>query len=565
MSRRLIVLFALAVVAILVTLVYPGGETRGTQVRRELLPDLELEVRARRGGGLQHVGPDWTPPARDRLQVPPEGVPVTEEELETLRAEARSLAPRGREMGRVAPMLALPAPSAPRRSRKFNALHFGQSGGFVPPDTQIAVGPGHVLQAVNAAVQLSNQRGRRRIRQTAAEHFGLDEDAFIFDPKTYYDPMSKRFFLLFLERSLKPRRSFILLSVSRSPRPGSLGDDDWCKYRFKSKKGATWADYPGLGMNEDWVAVSTNNFKFKDDSFKQSLFWIIDKALADNASGCPKLSVFRVGTRKDGQGRTVFNPQPAQHQTASTLAGNPLLAVNTQFLGFSNQYVLWRIGGAATRADGRLKPRVTREMVSAPQGYAFPPEATQKGGAKSLDAGDVRVMQQLVFADGQLWLVHGSGCQFGEGQDAETFGCVRVARIVPADDAAAVDFEDLFGLDGHYLFWPGIGVTRAGDVVAAFHVAGATRRLSTAYNGLKNGAARFGPITRLDDVFDRIRTLSKGKCPTELPTSGELVRTGDYLGVSPDPKRNDMWISGEFAKRVSGTCAWATQVARVGY
>lgn len=566
MSRRSTLVLVAALIAGLMTLIYLPGESRGFQEREEILPDLRLRVEPCCPSRGQHTDPGWTPTFRRRLQSPPEGIPVDEEELELIRAAARVRAPRGRDMARVARLSDMPLPGAPKRRQRFNGLHFGQSGGYVPPDTQVAVGPGHVLQAVNAMVQLSNQRGKRRIRQTAAEHFGRDEDTLLFDPKVYYDPMSGRYFLAFLELSTKPRRSFILLSVSRSSRPSGLGDDDWCKYRFKGKKGPTWADYPGLGMNEDWLAISTNNFKFKDDSFKQSLFWIVDKAgLVDNAAGCPALDVSRVSTHKDGDGRSVFNPQVAQHRSPSGLAGGPLFALNTQFVSSSNRYVLWRIGAGDARQAGRAKPRVIREMVDAPEGYAFPPDAMQRGSDKAIDAGDVRVMQQLVFVDGQLWAVHGSGCIFGEGVDAQSFSCIKVVRIVPDDDSAIVDFEDLFGVDGHYLFWPGLGVTQRGDVMTAFQLTGDRLRLSAAYNGLRNGSTRFGPITRLDGRFDRFRPLIKGKCPTELPDSQARVRTGDYIGVSPDPDRNHMWISGEFAKRISGTCAWATQVARIGY
>lgn len=568
MSRRSQLLVLSAVAGVALALVHAPSETRGQQARTQILPDLEMRVGPCCPASRQHFEPEWTPPSRDRVQTPPEGIPVDEETLRSMRSEARRFAPRGREMSSVAPVRTTPAASAPRPRKKFNALNFGQSGRFVPPDTQVAAGPAHVLQAVNAALLLANHRGRMRIRQSAAEHFGLDDDTMLFDPKLHYDPLSERFFLVFLERSLSPRRSFIRLSVSRGPRPRTLGDDDWCKYRIRSKVGVSWADYPGLGMNEDWLAVSTNNFRFRDESFLRSLFFVIDKAGAvDNEAGCPTIDVSRIRTRSDDDGRVVFNPQVAQHHTTSGLEGRPLFAVNTQFLSFSDRYVLWRIGAVADRQGGRERPAATREMVTAAEGYAFPPQAMQKGSDKPLDAGDVRVMQQLVFVDGQLWIVHGSGCTFDEATGAETFSCVRVTRIIPGEDSATVDFEDLFGVDEHYLFWPGIGVTRGGDVVAAFHMTGATKQLSTAYNGMPRGARLFGPITRLDDDdgFDSIRMLVNGRCPTELPRSGDVVRTGDYIGVSPDQRRNHMWISGEFAKRVSGECGWATQIARVSY
>lgn len=540
----------------------PGSRPAARQ--SELLPDAELQVRPCCRPMIQHADPEWSPPARAVAVAPPEGQPYDEPRIERLRVRARVAAPDARAVEEIAPpAVPEPAPRAPGVRTRFNGLHFGQTGGFVPPDTQIAAGPGRLLQATNSAVQLSDKSGKGVLRQSAGEHFGEDDSAFLFDPKVHYDPLSERFFLLFMQLDTARRKSFILMSVSRSGNPATLGDQDWCNYRIKSKKGTSWADYPGLGMNESWVAISTNNFKFSNDSFKQSVFWVMDKAqLVDNAASCPAIAVSRIPTRRDNQGSRVFTPQVAQHQEPSGVAGSPLFAVNTQFKGFSDQYVLWRIGAQAGRDGARAKPKATRAQVTG-SGYAFPPEASQKGSDKGVDAGDVRVMQQLVFIDGQLWVVHTSGCVFED--DGEVFSCVRVARIEPDDTGAVVTFEDLFGVDQHFLFWPGIGVASGGDVVAAFQISGAKQHLGMAYNGLRQGTAAFGPVMRLADDFDNIRVVAKGKCATEKPASNVLVRTGDYVGVSPDPDSGDVWISGELAARVQGSCAWKTKIVRVGY
>lgn len=536
------------------------GESRGQQARQEIYPEAELQVAPCCHSTAQHTDPGWTPELRRETVAPPEEGPGDEAWRRALREAGAGLAPRARALEDGVGQL-LPPAGAPKPGVKFGGLHFGQSGGLVPPDTQLAAGPEHLLEAVNSVIRMTDKRGRSPILQTANEHFGLDADVFVFDPKLHYDPLSGRFFLVYLELDRDRKQSFLLISVSRSGAPASLGDDDWCKYRVRSKVGPSWADYPGLGMNETWLAISTNNFAFKG-GFKRAYFWVVDKSrVIDNAASCPEISVSRLRTRKDGDGKGIFNPQVAQHYEATGLPGAPLLAINTQFLGYSERYVLWRITTAGTRG-GVAKPKASHELV--PGGaYAYPPEATQKGSAKAVDAGDLRVMQQLVYRDGALWVVHTSGCVFGDGE--ETFSCVRAARVAVDADGAAVVFQDLFGVPDHFLFWPGIGVASNGDVIAAFHIAGRKRRLGTAFNGLPGGAARFGPLRALADEFDKVADLARGKCPTEMPTSQEQVRTGDYIGVSPDPDSNDMWIAGEYAKKVGGDCAWSTTVASVKY
>lgn len=544
----------------------------------EILPDAEIDVqpccRPRVDDGADPLAAPLAA-VGGAASAPPEGLPVSEEEVERMREAARRRSPLGRSLEEVAPVPASaaigvapggdereePIAGPPRLSNKFNGIHFGQSGGFVPPDTQIGAGPDQLLQAVNSVIQLTDKKGKKAITRTANEHWGEDPDEFLFDPKVVYDPLSERFFLIYLLLDDSPRRSFIMLSVSRSSTPETLDADDWCNYKIKSKKGPTWADYPGLGMNGSWVAISTNNFKFGNNAFKQSHFWVMEKAaVVDNEDSCPGFKTFRLSMKRDDDGRIVFNPQVAQHQTESGLENDPLFALNTQFLTFSDQYVLWRISQKPNR--DRVVPRATLEQVTS-EGYAFPPDATQKGSTKTVDAGDVRVMQQLVFHDGALWAIHGSGCVFEE--EGEVFGCLRVARIRPDDDGAEIDFEDLFGKRDHFLFWPGIGVAPDGDVVALFQMSGARRRLTASFNGMRNGADRFGPLTALADEFDRIKDLSKGKCPTELPSSAAATRTGDYVGLSPDPSGEGIWIAAEFAARTAGTCAWKTKVALADY
>ena len=144
-------------------------------------------------------------------------------------------------------------PSAPRARSRFEGLDANEAGGFSPPDTIVAAGPNEVLEATNSALRLSSRANRDVEIQSLNDHFGVAPANVVFDPKVYFDRLSNRFFVVALSQTESPNTGFIYLSVSRSSSVVSLSNG-WCNYRIRSKRSNAWADYPGLGMNERWVA-----------------------------------------------------------------------------------------------------------------------------------------------------------------------------------------------------------------------------------------------------------------------------------------------------------------------
>ena len=511
---------------------------------------------------------DRLPPALvdgDR-HPPPEGRLVDEETWRALkaRAEADERAPIGREI-RVegepgpgeGPDVALPVSSTPKLRTSFDGVDQTMARTF-PPDTQVAVGPEHVLEAVNRVLRLSSRDNRDVEFQGFTAHWDQPPSAFLFDPRVHYDPMSRRFFVLVVEVGSDPRRSYAYLSVSRSARPEGLASG-WCNYRFSTKVGKTWADYPGLGMNERWLAVNTNNMRFSG-GHKGSYLWVVDKvALADNSVACPGMRIFKFAARRDAANRRAFITQVAQHYTASGLPGEPLFLVNTRF-GSSDVYVLWRIRGEGDRAaDG--SPRLERANLAGGE-YALPPDALQRGGGTRLDTLGNWVMQQLVFRDGNLWGAHATGCRIG----GRNVSCVRVFRIVPTADAGEIDFEDTFGVKGQFVWAPAIAVNGRGQAVVAFQRSGANVFMGVGFSGLRRGVASADRARIEARGFGHAKFLMKGACTAQHIDEFGRARTGDYAGAMVDPADDrSFWIAAEYGAVLESSCAWATRIGRVSY
>ena len=458
-----------------------------------------------------------------------------------------------------------PRPFAPRVRSKFEGLDIATGGGFLPPDTIVAAGPNEVLEAVNSALRLSSRANRDVKIQTLDDHFGVGSSGpqrggsarqagDLFDPKVYFDRLSNRFFIVALSMTEFPNTSFIYLSVSQSSSVVSL-EDGWCNYRIRGKRGSSWADYPGVGLNGQWLAISANNYRFRG-GFNNVFLFVFDKAaLVDNATACPRQTLFVFKAPREAEGSAAFTVQPAQHYTESNLTGDPLFFVSTLF-GPSDFYGIWQISSGASAAAVN-RPSLSRIGLRGDATYSIPPLAAQRGGGVRLDSGDTRVTQ-AAFRDGELWATHATACNLGP---APNESCVRVVKITLSDSSApsgTLDFEDTFGHRNEYFWWPGIAVNKLGDVAVVFQRSSRRAFLGVAYGGKKARAT----------TIDAVVNLVAGRCSLRNVDTGGLNRTGDYVGAQTDPLDDlSFWIAGEFSKRVRGVpgCNWSTQIAQTRY
>ena len=388
----------------------------------------------------------------------------------------------------------------------------GHEGVMVfPPDTIVAASRHRVLEASNVGLRLSNVRGRRAKIKSLNQFFGVSFPPLLFDPKVYFDRLSDRFAIVALSQTEGPNTSHIYFSVSRSANPSSLSaPEDWCNYRINGKRGRSWADYPGLGVNERWFAIGVNNFKF-GPGFKSAYVYAIPKDKLVAGGRCPGIEVFRFKLKTDAEGSTAFTVQPAQHYSESGMEGDPLFFVSTRFLT-NDKYVLWRL-----RDTGGAKPTLSRHNLKGGEDYSFPPAAEQRQGLP-LDTGDMRVMQ-AAYRNGSVWAVHATACSIGSRPNES---CVRALEIVPRADGGEVVYQDTFGKTNWFFWWPGIAVNQRDDVVVAFQRSRPASYLSTGFTSKRSSESWFGAV----------EGLVKGECPLDNFSSGNGTnRTG------PSPAR----------------------------
>lgn len=131
----------------------------------------------------------------------------------------------------------------------------------IPPDTQGAVGPQHVVTMLNTQVTIHSRSGAPRA------NFPISLNGFwsplgnfkdTFDPRIEYDASADRWIACAAVNG-ESATSALLLAVTQTGDPGGV----WNYFKVDVGSSNRWGDFPALGFNANWVAVSMNLFQIR--------------------------------------------------------------------------------------------------------------------------------------------------------------------------------------------------------------------------------------------------------------------------------------------------------------
>jgi hypothetical protein len=466
----------------------------------------------------------------------PEGrvVPPTRRARPVRRRVPGQLAAPARGGGQVADLApaaapALPVPLIAAPARSFAGLRRAEAGGFVPPDTQVAAGPGHVVQAVNTAVRVFTRAGEPLLTRTLEGFLGLPSAAFVFDPKVRFDVLSGRWLLAAVSDDGTSGRWHLAVSATGDP----LGE--FFVYRVTTP--LSLPDFPALGIADDKVVLAANAFSCVPtceaaSEYLGSEFVVFDKA-ALLAGQDADVELF-----PPDQG--LFSLQPA-HALSPTTA---VFMTGVDF-GSASDLRLWEVTGVPGVGPGVQV--ATTDLPIRPLGV--PPGAAQAGSPILLNSGDNRLLD-TVFRDGRLWTAASARCL--PPGDVVARSCLRLVEIATAGPEVTQDLD--VGTAGTHAYYPAVQTDQAGNLVVVYSRSSPAEFASVYVTGRFAG-----------DPPDTIRppVLVKAGEAAYTPSSQGFNRWGDYSGASVDPADpSAVWVAGEYA-RAEGGVEWGTWIAQV--
>jgi len=398
----------------------------------------------------------------------------------------------------------------------FDGLEQISSGGSIPPDVQVAVGPDHVVEMVNVAGKIWNKPSVPSTEFPLRSFFLTSESDFISDPKIFYDSQSDRWFASILNID----QSSVRVAVSDTNNP----NETWSVYNIAYQIGHC-PDQPKIGTSNDKFVLSSNIFsnfcgKFGgESSFVGAHFFVFDKN--EMFSGTIN------NVLEFGPDFTRFSITPAQSLSSSSTMY--LVSVSSSI---DANVELFTIDG--------VPPSVGTTIDTLPIMLSFlPPNAAQAGTTNLIDTGDMRI-QDADWFEGKLWFTFNDSCI--PSGDTGFRSCVHLVQIDTSTTSISQDFR--LGANGFYYFYPAISIDEFGGLGLVFGFSSPATFPSIAVSGQPAG--------------NSINTLENPITIKDGTDFNPTTRYGDYFGVATDPSSpNQIWVAGQYHKIPT----WSTWVS----
>jgi hypothetical protein len=404
--------------------------------------------------------------------------------------------------------------------------------GYIPPDPIMAVGPNHVIGAVNSAFGVWDKDGNLLETRSLNTWFSNVASPVGFsDPQVLFDHYANRWIVA--GGNFSPPYSF-LISVSDDADPFGT----WYNWSLPAGLGDSLTgnlpDYPQIGYDSLAIYITSREF---GASFLYSRLRIIEKTqLYDNDTG--PVSWTDIWDFREPDHTWI----PLDGMRPSIIYGSPGVhyLVNASPYSVGTFFTIWSVH------DPIGIPAVTAMNVPAVEYYPAP-NAGQLGGGVALEAGGSAVRHKAVYRDSSLWMAHSIAS--GPG------GAYSAARYVRLNPHTGANMEDVaLASDGYWYSYPALMADADRNIVVTY-----TRSGLTEYPGaFVAGHRDLDPPGLIPNIIP----LAAGK-ENYQAVGGGRNRWGDYMGIGLDPSDSlAIWVNTEYAIENSN---WETRFGKIKF
>jgi hypothetical protein len=425
------------------------------------------------------------------------------------------------------------APLAPVAGIGFEGI---TQNGFIPSEPTSAAGPNQVFSPGNVSVTITDKDGSNRVEIDGFTFFGIptSEGAFS-DPVCHYDALRGRFVALcFTQGSSGSNKwSFFYLAISQT----SDARGSWWIYKFDQRlDGSTltsnWSDFEGLGLSDDKLAMSSQQFSFKGGAYQYQKIRVIDRALAYTGQPVGYVDFVNFSAPLGGDVSSLFVTKVGIDLGAGE---NTIHCLTSRYNGGTTVAYRTITGPPAT-------PTLSAGSLVPVNAYSPPVNAAQLGSNQLVATNDCRIAAFYV-RNGVLTATWHFGVNFGSG----TVDAVRLFQMRTSDRAVLSD--ETFGADGIFYYYPAAIVDTMGTVFIGFDRSSASEFPSAYASGRR----------RSDSSIEPSLLLKAGLSATSQS------RWGDYTGIDMDesasgPAGSSAWYAGQWTKATNTFGTWVNQI-----
>jgi hypothetical protein len=433
---------------------------------------------------------------------------------------------------------------------------------IIPPDVDGAVGPTKVMEGLNNNYRIRDKAtGVTQMTLGTATFWSpvapVSELNQLTDPRTTYDPYNNCWIAVMQTVNAN---GDILLAVSKTSDPAGA----WWLYRFTGFAAAYLLDFPIIGFNKNWIAITINRYT-SAGSFSAGICLAVNYPLARTGTGSGTLFSQAAGSH--------FCTAPAVTYSAT----QDTLFLVTHLSSAGATYTVDRITGtpaAPAYTVGGTNVRPGGGWVQ-PSGNLLPQSAPNAGTAActppcKIETQDSQVRSSPVYRNGNLYYTQTLGLPSG----TLTHTGVQWTRITASTTPTFVDggrLEDPTATatnGGLWYAFPSIAVNAVGDFIVGFSQFSSAQHPAAGY-AFHYGTDGAGTLRDAfiykagDDYYHKTFTTATGR-----------NRWGDFSSSQVDPCDDmSLWTLQEYAKTRTGTndgntgsnsSKWSTWWANVG-
>jgi hypothetical protein len=461
-----------------------------------------------------------------------------------------------------------PAPAQNFPGENDEAIGGGASGTFtIPPDTMGAVGIDKIFTSLNNNIVIQDKSTGAKLNTTGLSAFWSSTGATnVFDPRVVYDPYNNRWIVAAVSNASSANSS-VMIGVSQTSDP--MGAFNLFRFVVGCAVGAPgcngggeWADFPMLGFNKNWVAVSTNTFTISGNTFLAGKILVLDypslrggttvATLITGASAEIGGFCLHPVTTLSSTEETLYFPTHISSAGAAyrlhSITGTP--AAPSFNVDPANRT---RPGGGWTQPGGDSLPQHCIPGVSIPT-------QTCPTTIRQIDPTDAFIRSNAIFRNGKIYYPQTIALPTGGITTSSRFAAQWTVLNTDGSfsDGGRVEDATATRINGgkHYAM-PSIAVNKNNDVLIGFSEFESDDYVDAGY------AFRLGtdPAGTLQDPI----IYKEGEDYYSKTFSGARNRWGDYSHSVVDPINDrDLWTLQEYAQARVGSTGQGTNDSRWG-
>ena len=400
--------------------------------------------------------------------------------------------------------------------------------GWSPPDGCMAVGPGHLLVAVNSACAVFDKAGRQLLFAELRDWFApVIQQAEIFNPKVVFDHQRGCWLLAACARNTDHTQARFLLAVSHTKDP----QGKWWVWSLDAaadsgaQKTGYWADGLGLAVDNAAVYLTANMFDAQG-RFTYARIRVLYKREVYVGGA---LHGWDYWDLRNSNGTLAFSVQPALNVGATDVQHFMNAVPDGKGL------TLWSI-----RQPAALTPQLNRRPLATLE-YRLAPNARLAHSEHAVEMGDTRLCN-VVFRNGSLWTAHTVAAHWGSDENVAAIQWFQINPIT-----ASITQQGVYGAPHAHYFCPAVMVDRQNRLMLVFNRTAENEFPSIRFTGRR--------------ASDRPNTLQASALLKQSPVPGGKVWSA-CSGASLDPSGSDFWIIGQYS---IGRNEWATWIGETAY